>query len=108
MPVGTMARLHGVSASGYYAWRSPPALAHASTDAVLPRRIRMVHVALYGTYSASAAGADFLFFAVVLNAWSRWIVGWAMATDLRSRLVLDALHMAATTRKPADVVYRSD
>ena len=31
-----------------------------------------------------------------------------MATDLRTRLVLDALNMAVTTRKPADVVHQSD
>jgi len=50
----------------------------------------------------------FLFLAVVLDAWSRRIVGWAMANDLRTRLVLDALDMAVTTRKPADVVHHSD
>lgn len=31
-----------------------------------------------------------------------------MATDLRTRQVLDALDMAVTTRKPADVVHHSD
>ena len=55
------------------------------------------------TYVPTAAG--FLFLAVVLDVWSRRIVGWAMATDLRTRLVLDALDMAVTTRKPADVVH---
>ena len=44
------------------------------------------------TYVPTAAG--FLFLAVVLDVWSRRIVGWAMATDLRTRLVLDALDMA--------------
>ena len=58
------------------------------------------------TYVPTAAG--FLFLAVVLDTWSRRIVGWAMATDLRTRLVLDALDMAVTTRKPADVVHHSD
>ena len=58
------------------------------------------------TYVPTAAG--FLLLAVVLDVWSRRIVGWAMATDLRTRLVLDALGMAVTTRKPADVVHHSD
>ena len=58
------------------------------------------------TYVPTAAG--FLFLAVVLDAWSRRIVGWAMANDLRTQLVLDALDMAVTTRKPADVVHHSD
>ncbi len=31
-----------------------------------------------------------------------------MANDLRTQLVLDALDMAVTTRKPADVVHHSD
>ena len=58
------------------------------------------------TYVPTAAG--FLFLAVVLDAWSRRIVGWAMATNLRTRLVLDAVDMAVTTRKPFDVVHHSD
>ncbi len=57
-------------------------------------------------YVPTAAGV--LFLAVVLDAWSRRIVGWAMATDLRTRLVLDALDMAVSTRKPAEVVHHSD
>ncbi|MBR0662134.1 hypothetical protein GWK15_25020 [Roseomonas oryzicola] len=44
------------------------------------------------TYVPTAAG--FLFLAVVLDAWSRRIVGWAMANDLRTQLVLDALDAA--------------
>jgi putative transposase len=179
-PIATMARVLGVSPSGYYAWRSRPASAHATSDAALLRRIRTIHAASHGTYGAPrvhaelraegtavarkrvarlmrgaglrgvsrrrfptttqrepshrpandlvgrdfrAAGpnrlwvadityvptaAGFLFLAVVLDAWSRRIVGWAMATDLRTRLVLDALDMAVTTRKPADVVHHSD
>jgi putative transposase len=31
---------------------------------------------------------------VVLDAWSRRVVGWAMATHLRTELVLAALDMA--------------
>jgi transposase InsO family protein len=58
------------------------------------------------TYVPTATG--FLFLAVVLDAWSRRIVGWAMANNLRTRLVLDALDMAVTTRKPADVVHHCD
>ena len=38
------------------------------------------------TYVPTAAG--FLFLAVVLDAWSRRVVGWAMATHLRTELVL--------------------
>jgi putative transposase len=44
------------------------------------------------TYIATWAG--FLYLAVVLDAWSRRVVGWAMTTHLRTELVLDALNMA--------------
>lgn len=58
------------------------------------------------TYIPTWAG--FLYLAVVLDAWSRRIVGWAMATHLRTELVLDALNMAVTQRRPANVVHHSD
>jgi putative transposase len=35
----------------------------------------------------------------VLDAWSRRVVGWAMATHLRTELVLDALEMAHAHRR---------
>ena len=50
----------------------------------------------------------FLFLAVVLDAFSRRIVGWAMATHLRMSLVLSALDMALFQRKPGDVTHHSD
>jgi putative transposase len=38
--------------------------------------------------------AGFLYLAAVLDAWSRRVIGWAMATHLRTELVLAALEMA--------------
>src|SRR5262249_30294016 len=58
------------------------------------------------TYVPTWAG--FLYLAVVLDAWSRRVVGWAMATHLRTELVLDALNMAFTRRRPTDVIHPSD
>lgn len=58
------------------------------------------------TFIPSAAG--FLFLAVVLDAWSRRVVGWAMENHLRAELVLRALEMAIITRRPRDVVHHSD
>jgi putative transposase len=37
---------------------------------------------------------------VVLDAFSRRIVGWAMANNLKTELVLDALEMALEQRRP--------
>jgi len=58
------------------------------------------------TYIATWAG--FLFLAVVLDAWSRRVVGWAMAGHLRTELVLDALNMAIGQRRPTQVIHHSD
>ncbi len=53
--------------------------------------------------------AGFLFLAVVLDAWSRKIVGWSMANHLRAELVIDALEMAVGQRRPVgDVIHHSD
>ena len=58
------------------------------------------------TYIPTWAG--FLYLAVVLDVWSRRIVGWAMATHLRTELVLDALDMALWQRRPSGVIHHSD
>ncbi len=58
------------------------------------------------TYVPTWAG--FLFLAIVLDAFSRRIVGWAMATHLKTELVLDALEMALMQRRPDEVVHHSD
>jgi putative transposase len=52
--------------------------------------------------------AGFLYLAVVLDAYSRRIVGWSMANHLRTELVLDALEMALGQRRPKDVIHHSD
>jgi putative transposase len=59
------------------------------------------------TYVPTMAG--FLFVAVVLDAFSRRVVGWAMATRPTMQLVIEALEMAIWNRK-ADpgVIHHSD
>ena len=49
-----------------------------------------------------------MYLAVVLDAWSRKIVGWSMANHLRTELVLDALDAAIAQRRPRDVIHHSD
>jgi putative transposase len=52
-----------------------------------------------------------VFFAFVLDAYSRRVVGWQLASHMRTTLVLDALRMALGQRRPgADValVHHSD
>jgi putative transposase len=52
--------------------------------------------------------SGFLYLAIVMDAWSRRIVGWSMANHLRTELVLDALGMAIDQRRPVDVIHHSD
>ena len=58
------------------------------------------------TYVPTWSG--FLYLAVVLDAFSRRVVGWAMSFDLRTQLVLDALNMALGQRRPRNVIHHSD
>lgn len=47
----------------------------------------------------------FLYLAVVLDVFSRKIVGWSMATHLSTELVTTALDVAISQRKPSDVIH---
>jgi len=59
------------------------------------------------TYVATAEGWPYL--AVLLDAHSRRVVGWAMADHLRTELALDALAMALHNRRPdAGLVHHTD
>ncbi len=58
------------------------------------------------TYIPTWAG--FLFLAVVLDVWSRKVVGWATANHLKTELVLAALDMAVAQRQPSCVIHHSD
>jgi putative transposase len=180
-PIATMARVLGVSESGYHAWRGRAPSARAVEDKVLLKKVRTVHATSRETYGSprihaelratgsrhgrkriarlmsaaaltgasrrrkgvtttrrdkdarpapdlvdrdfSAVGPDklwvaditfvptangFMYLAVVLDAWSRKIVGWSMANHLRTGLVLDALEMAIGQRRPGDVIHHSD
>ena len=50
-----------------------------------------------------------LYLAVVLDLFSRRIVGWSMAPTLERSLVIDALQMALTTRNPNEgLIHHSD
>jgi putative transposase len=54
-------------------------------------------------------GEGWLYLAVVLDAFSRRIVGWSMADHLRTELVLDALDMAIAQRQPTPgLVHHTD
>ncbi len=58
------------------------------------------------TYVPTAVGHIYL--AVVLDAWSRRVIGWCMENHLRTELVLSALNMALEQRRPENVIHHSD
>jgi transposase InsO family protein len=59
------------------------------------------------TYIDTAEG--WLYLALVLDLYSRMVVGWSMSNHLYSSLVEDALHMAVTCRQPAPgLLHHSD
>jgi len=82
--------------------RPAPDLVDRDFTAAAPDRLWVADI----TYVPTWAG--FLYLAVVLDAWSRRVVGWAMATHLRTELVLEALNMALAQRRPTEVIHHSD
>jgi len=79
--------------------RPAPDLVNRSFTAPAPNRLWVADI----TYIPTWVG--FLYLAVVLDAFSRKIVGWAMETYLRVDLVLKALNMALWQRRPTDVIH---
>ncbi len=82
--------------------RPAPDLVDRQFQAPGPDRLWVADI----TYVPTWAG--FLYLAVVLDAWSRRVIGWAMESHLRTELVLDALDMAVATRRPSSVIHHSD
>ena len=58
------------------------------------------------TYVPTWAG--FIYLAIVLDVWSRRVVGWAIGEQMTSELVLTALNMALQQRRPEGVIHHSD
>ncbi|WP_420821253.1 IS3 family transposase [Ramlibacter rhizophilus] len=58
------------------------------------------------TYVPTWSG--FLYLAVVLDAYSRKVVGWSMGEQMTADLVIAALNMALHTRRPESVIHHSD
>lgn len=82
--------------------RQAPDLVERNFEAVAPDALWVADITYVPTWTS------FLYLAVVLDAWSRRVVGWAMANHLRTELVLEALNMALWQRRPSDVIHHSD
>ena len=82
--------------------RPAPDLVERRFEAQAPNQLWVADI----TYIPTWAG--FLYLAVVIDVFSRRVVGWAMETHLRAELVLAALEMAVGRRKPEGVIHHSD
>ena len=70
---------------------------------VAPNVLWIADVTYLGTWEG------WLYLAAVQDAYSRRIVGWAMADHMRAELVVDALQMAVQRRRPpAGLIHHSD
>jgi putative transposase len=82
--------------------RSAPDLVERDFQADRPNQLWISDI----TYVPTWAG--FLYLAVVIDVFSRRVVGWSMQTHLRTELVLEALDMALMRRRPNGVIHHSD
>ncbi len=81
----------------------PPDLVGRDVTAPAPNRVWTADVTYIPT------GQGWLYLAVVLDLYSRRIVGWSMADEQKTPLVADALTMALRHRRPAPgVIHHSD
>lgn len=91
-----------VTTERYQKARPAPDLVNREFRAEAPNQLWVADMTYVPTWSG------FLFLAVVLDAFSRKVVGWAMSDNMTAELVLAALNMALQTRKPAGVIHHSD
>jgi putative transposase len=82
--------------------RPAPDLVNRKFTATAPDQLWVADITYVPTWSG------FLFLAVVLDVYSRRVVGWSMATHMRAELVVDALNMAIHNRRPKSVIHHSD
>src|SRR5690606_32520398 len=86
-----------------HGWRAVPNLARGmqptGCDQLWVADITYLHLA-----------EEFAYLAVVLDAFSRRVIGWSLDTHLRAELALEALDMALATRRPArgGLIHHSD
>jgi len=82
--------------------RPGPDLVERAFTAAGPDQLGVADIA----YIATSSG--FLFLAVVVDVWSRKVVGLAMETHLRPELALAALEMAVLERQPQAAIHHPD
>ena len=80
-----------------------PNLLNRKFDVTEPNKVWVTDITYIRTYEG------WLFLAVVVDLFSRQVVGWSMSKSINTDLALDALTMAVWRRKPeAEVIVHSD
>ena len=105
-----VARIRGASrrrGSMVTTWRDPgrpaaPDLVQRQFQAAGPNRLWVADPTYVPTW------AVFIFVAIVVDVWSRPVVGWSIGEQTTAELVLAALHRAITQRRPGGVIHHSD
>jgi putative transposase len=82
--------------------RSVPDLVNRNFTADEPNQLWVADA----TYIPTWAG--FIYLAIVLDVWSRRVVGWSIRESLATELMLAALNMALEQRQPQQVIHHSD
>ena len=101
--------IKGVMRRRYVVTTQPDALASPACDQVQRRFTACAANRLWVadfTYIPTQMG--FLYLAIVLDVYSRRIVGWSMREDMSTALVSDALQMALLQRSAGSVIHHSD
>ena len=82
--------------------RGAPDLLHRNFTASGPNELWVSDITYCPTWE------DFVYLAIVLDAWSRKVVGWSIGYELKTELVLEALNMALAQRHADNVIHHSD
>jgi putative transposase len=103
------AGLHGATLRRFVITTRPDIGARAAVDRVqrrfyaeAPDRLWVADMTYVPTWSG------FLYLAMVLDVYSRRVVGWAMGTSMKTELILSALNAAIMQRRPEAVIHHSD
>jgi len=103
--VGRLMRHHGLEGRSPRRFRrtTDSQHAHPIAENVLDRRfdVQAPNTAWAGDITYIWTSEGWLYLAVLLDLFSRRVVGWAMREDLDRQLCLDALQMALQARQPA-------
>ena len=83
----------------------PSRFSYLHTPAKNPRLVPRIQACI--TYLRTWEG--WLYLSFVLDTYSKRVLGWSMANNLRTELVLDAVNMAIYTRRPSPgLIHHSD